>query len=116
MLTPCRRGGAEAATVGLAKKDGKAWVGQFGKNIFTEEGKRAARAVAIDLMGSLHAAVGDPVIVVEVTMHRYPARLRELQGLADLAAFKIALGLRLPARPDAGCVAPARHFHRYRRI
>ena len=43
----------------IAKKDGKAWVGQFGKNIFTEEGKRAARAVAIDLLGTLHAAVGD---------------------------------------------------------
>ena len=33
--------------------------GQFGKNMNTEEGKAAARAVAIDLMGSLHAAVGD---------------------------------------------------------
>ena len=43
----------------IAKKDGKAWVGQLGKNIFTDEGKRAARAVAIDLMGTLHAAVGD---------------------------------------------------------
>ena len=43
----------------LAKKDGKVWVGQFGKNITTEEGKAAARAVAIDLMGTLHAAVGD---------------------------------------------------------
>jgi enamine deaminase RidA (YjgF/YER057c/UK114 family) len=40
----------------IAKKDGKAWVGQFGKNIATEEGKLAARAVAIDLMGTLHAA------------------------------------------------------------
>jgi enamine deaminase RidA (YjgF/YER057c/UK114 family) len=43
----------------LAKKDGKVWVGQFGKNISTEEGKAAARAAAIDLMGTLHAAVGD---------------------------------------------------------
>ena len=43
----------------IAKKDGKPWVGQFGKNITTEEGKAAARAVAIDLMGTLHAAVGD---------------------------------------------------------
>ena len=43
----------------LARKDGKVWVGQFGRNIFTEEGKRAARAVAIDLLGTLHAAVGD---------------------------------------------------------
>ncbi len=43
----------------IAKKDGKVWVGQFGKNMGTEEGKAAARAVAIDLMGTLHAAVGD---------------------------------------------------------
>jgi enamine deaminase RidA (YjgF/YER057c/UK114 family) len=43
----------------IAKKDGKTWVGQFGKNMGTEEGKAAARAVAIDLMGTLHAAVGD---------------------------------------------------------
>ncbi len=43
----------------IAKKDGKVWVGQFGKDIGTEEGKAAARAVAIDLMGTLHAAVGD---------------------------------------------------------
>ncbi len=43
----------------LAKKDGKVWVGQFGNNISTEEGKAAARAAAIDLMGTLHAAVGD---------------------------------------------------------
>ncbi|RUP25234.1 MAG: RidA family protein [Curvibacter sp.] len=43
----------------IAKKDGKPWVGQFGRNMATEEGKAAARAVAIDLMGTLHAAVGD---------------------------------------------------------
>ncbi|WP_372824764.1 RidA family protein [Polaromonas sp.] len=43
----------------IAKKDGKAWVGQLGKNMGTEEGKSAARAIAIDLMGTLQAAVGD---------------------------------------------------------
>jgi enamine deaminase RidA (YjgF/YER057c/UK114 family) len=43
----------------LAKKDGKVIVGQLGKNTSTEEGKAAARAIAIDLMGTLHAAVGD---------------------------------------------------------
>ncbi|MHB1123620.1 MAG: RidA family protein [Ramlibacter sp.] len=43
----------------IAKKDGKPWVGQFGRNMTTDEGKAAARAVAIDLMGTLHAAVGD---------------------------------------------------------
>ncbi len=43
----------------IARKEGAPWIGQFGKNITTEEGKAAARAVAIDLMGTLHAAVGD---------------------------------------------------------
>jgi len=43
----------------IAKKDGKPWVGQFGNNISTADGQLAARAVAIDLLGTLHAAVGD---------------------------------------------------------
>jgi enamine deaminase RidA (YjgF/YER057c/UK114 family) len=42
----------------IAKRDGKAWVGQLGVNMNTDEGKEAARAVAIDLMGTLQAAVG----------------------------------------------------------
>ncbi len=40
----------------IAKKDGKAWVGQLGTNMDTEEAKAAARAVAIDLLGTLDAA------------------------------------------------------------
>lgn len=43
----------------IAKKDGKAWVGQLGNNMSTDEAKLAARAIAIDLLGTLHAAVGD---------------------------------------------------------
>lgn len=43
----------------LAKKDGAVWVGQLGKNVDTATGKQAARNIAIDLMGTLHAAVGD---------------------------------------------------------
>jgi enamine deaminase RidA (YjgF/YER057c/UK114 family) len=43
----------------IAKKDGKPWVGQLGLTMTTEEGKAAARAVAIDLMGTLQAACGD---------------------------------------------------------
>jgi enamine deaminase RidA (YjgF/YER057c/UK114 family) len=43
----------------IAKKDGKPLVGQLGKNISTEEGKLAARSIAIDLLGTLHVAVGD---------------------------------------------------------
>lgn len=43
----------------IARQDGKVWVGQLGKNISTEEGKAAARAIAIDLLGTLQAATGD---------------------------------------------------------
>ena len=43
----------------IAKKDGKAWVGQLGKTMQTDEGKQAARAIAVDLLGTLQAAVGD---------------------------------------------------------
>ena len=43
----------------IARKDGKTWAGQLGKNMTTDEAKLAARAIAVDLMGTLHAAVGD---------------------------------------------------------
>ena len=43
----------------IAKKEGKPWVGQLGRNVSTAEGQQAARAVAIDLLGTLQAAVGD---------------------------------------------------------
>ena len=42
----------------IAKKDGKPWVGQLGLTMTTEEGQAAARAIAIDLMGTLKAATG----------------------------------------------------------
>ncbi len=43
----------------IARKDGKPWVGQLGLTMNTEEGKAAAAAIAVDLMGTLKAAVGD---------------------------------------------------------
>ena len=43
----------------IAKQDGKPWVGQLGRDMTTAQGQQAARAVAIDLLGTLHAAVGD---------------------------------------------------------
>jgi enamine deaminase RidA (YjgF/YER057c/UK114 family) len=43
----------------IAKKDGKAWVGQLGLTMTTAEGQAAARAITIDLLGTLQAAVGD---------------------------------------------------------
>jgi enamine deaminase RidA (YjgF/YER057c/UK114 family) len=43
----------------IAKRDGKAWVGQLGRDMTTATGRKAARAVAVDLLGTLHAAIGD---------------------------------------------------------
>ena len=43
----------------IAKKDGQPWVGQLGRDMDTATGREAARAIAIDLMGTLQAAVGD---------------------------------------------------------
>lgn len=42
----------------IARKDGKPWVGQLGRDVNTDDGKLAARAIAIDLMGTLQAAAG----------------------------------------------------------
>ena len=50
----------------LAKRDGKVWVGQLGRDIDTATAKLAARAVAVDLMGTLHAAVGDLNQIVRI--------------------------------------------------
>lgn len=43
----------------IAKIDGNPWVGQLGVDVTTAQGKKAARALAIDLLGTLNAAVGD---------------------------------------------------------
>lgn len=40
----------------IARQDGKPWVGQLGLTMTTDEAKPAARAVAIDLLGTLDAA------------------------------------------------------------
>ncbi|HEY1997511.1 RidA family protein [Paraburkholderia sp.] len=43
----------------IAKKDGKVWTGKLGASLSTDEGKAAARSIAIDLMATLHNHVGD---------------------------------------------------------
>jgi enamine deaminase RidA (YjgF/YER057c/UK114 family) len=50
----------------IAKKDGQVWVGKLGLNMTTDEGKLAARAVAIDLMGTLAVAAGGLDKVVRI--------------------------------------------------
>ena len=60
----------------IARCDGKPWVGQLGAGIDTAEGKAAARAIGIELLGTLHAAVGD---LAKVT------RIVKLLGLVNSA-------------------------------
>jgi enamine deaminase RidA (YjgF/YER057c/UK114 family) len=43
----------------IARKDGKPWTGKLGENLFTQQGKEAARSIAIELLAALHAALGD---------------------------------------------------------
>ena len=43
----------------ISKRDGAVLAGQLGATLDTAQGKAAARAVAIDLMGTLQAATGD---------------------------------------------------------
>src|SRR6266436_5873381 len=43
----------------IAKKDGKPWTGKLGADLTTAEGKQAAQSIAIDLLATLQAAVGD---------------------------------------------------------
>ncbi|WP_418315271.1 RidA family protein [Piscinibacter sakaiensis] len=50
----------------IARREGKPWVGQFGRDIDTATGVDAARAVAIDLLGTLQAAAGGLDKVVRI--------------------------------------------------
>jgi enamine deaminase RidA (YjgF/YER057c/UK114 family) len=50
----------------LPRKDGKPITGQLGTNLTTEEGKAAARAAAIELLGTLQAATGDLEKIVRI--------------------------------------------------
>jgi enamine deaminase RidA (YjgF/YER057c/UK114 family) len=43
----------------IARRDGGPWAGKVGAAISVEEARNAARAVAVDLLGTLHAGAGD---------------------------------------------------------
>lgn len=62
----------------IAKKNGAVWVGQCGKNMGTDEGKLAARSVAIDLLATLQAACGGDLGRVK--------RIVKLMGLVNSTA------------------------------
>jgi len=50
----------------IAKKEGQPWAGKLGADLNTAQGKEAARDVAIQLLGTLHAATGDLNKVVRI--------------------------------------------------
>ena len=50
----------------IARREGKPWVGQLGAGLTTDEGKAAARAIAVELMGTLQAAVGDLDLIARI--------------------------------------------------
>ena len=43
----------------ISRKAGRVWAGRLGDDLDTQSGQEAARLVAIDLLGTLHAATGD---------------------------------------------------------
>lgn len=59
-FVPVSRTGNLAFVSGhIAKKDGKPLAGRLGSEFTTEQGKEAARGIALDLLGTLHGALGD---------------------------------------------------------
>ena len=42
----------------IARRDGQPWAGQLGAGLGTTDGQAAARGIAIELMSTLHAAIG----------------------------------------------------------
>ena len=43
----------------IARREGRPFVGQLGKDLSTEDGRSAARSIAIDLLATLQAHLGD---------------------------------------------------------
>lgn len=43
----------------IARQMGKPWIGRLGSTMSTADGQTAARAVAIDILGTLHSATGN---------------------------------------------------------
>jgi enamine deaminase RidA (YjgF/YER057c/UK114 family) len=43
----------------IAKENGKPWTGKLGENLNSEQGKAAARGIAIELLATLDRALGD---------------------------------------------------------
>src|SRR5262245_66351779 len=82
----------------IAKRDGAPWVGQLGAGVDVEQGKLAARAVAVDLMATLHAATGNldavaRIVKLLVLVKRTPA-CKQQQLVASRASGPLDAALR----------------------
>jgi enamine deaminase RidA (YjgF/YER057c/UK114 family) len=59
-FAPCVRAGAFLYVSGhIAKRDGQPWIGRVGDTVSPDEAYQAARATAIDILGTIHAELGD---------------------------------------------------------
>jgi enamine deaminase RidA (YjgF/YER057c/UK114 family) len=50
----------------IAKRDGAPWKGKLGAELATSDGESAARAIAADLINTLHAAAGDLALITRI--------------------------------------------------
>jgi enamine deaminase RidA (YjgF/YER057c/UK114 family) len=83
----------------IAKQDGKPWRGQLGTDVTTEQGKAAARGIAIDLIGTLHAAAGDlnkiaRIVKLMVLVNSSPAYTEQHVANGASELFKEVFGER----------------------
>ena len=78
----------------IARRDGRPWSGQLGVSLTTEEGQQAARAIVIDLLATLHSALGDlnqvsRIVKLMVLVNSGPAFIEQhvvANGASDLLA------------------------------
>ena len=91
----------------IARRDGKPWVGQLGRTMTTTEGQQAARAIAVDLMGTRPEAedsgkryLSGPDATVAVRL-AYARRLAEKSRMVEAAEqFLAALRARHQQRVE----------------
>ncbi len=93
-----RVGGLVFVSGHIAMKNGKPWEGQLGANLTIEQGKEAARGVAIQLIATLNAAVGDlnlirRIVKMQVLVNSTPAFTEQhlvANGASELLVFRFS--------------------------
>src|SRR5262249_58506040 len=89
----------------IARRDGRPWTGRLGDTLATADGAAAARATAIDLLATLHAATGAPptvsrIVKLTVLVNTPPGFTEQHLGAhCPAELFPAGFGARGPARP-----------------